>query len=206
MEGKYHVLFIDDEDALLDLARMFLERTGEFTVSTISDSEVALHLLNEKSFDAIVSDYDMPKITGIDLLSRLKNIGDTTPFIIFTGKGREEVVIEALNKGADFYIQKAGDPKSEFAELASKIRYAVSRRHAEKELERVLANLKRSQQVAHIGSWTLDMSCSVFTASEEGLSIYGYPPGFQPTYLDIAASIHPDDRPVANHALTHLIE
>ncbi|PKL60617.1 MAG: hypothetical protein CVV33_01760 [Methanomicrobiales archaeon HGW-Methanomicrobiales-4] len=206
MTDKHHILFIDDETDLLDMGRMFLEHSGEFTVTTISDAETALYLINKKPFDAIVSDYDMPKITGIDLLSRLKENGDTTPFIIFTGKGREEVVIEALNKGADFYIQKTGDPKSEFAELASKIQYAISRRHAEKELERVLTNLKRSQQVAHIGSWILDIKNSFFTATEEGLSIFGYSQDYQPTYQDIAEAIHPDDQKIARETLNRLCE
>ncbi|MCA1917573.1 PAS domain S-box protein, partial [Methanospirillum hungatei] len=56
------------------------------------------------------------------------------PFILFTGRGREEVVIEALNNGADFYLQKGGDPKAQFAELGHKIRQAVSRLKAEHEL------------------------------------------------------------------------
>jgi PAS domain S-box-containing protein len=207
MADKSHVLFIDDEaDDILEIGRLLLERYGEFIVTTISDVEAAIHLLNERSFDAIVSDYDMPKITGIDLLSRLKEKGDTTPFIIFTGKGREEVVIEALNKGADFYIQKTGDPRSEFAELASKIRYAISNRHAEKELERVLSNLKRSQQVAHIGSWTLNPDNSVFIISDEELSIFGYLQGYQPTFQEMVAAIHPDDRKMAEDTLSRLLE
>ncbi|MFH0967254.1 MAG: response regulator [Methanobacteriota archaeon] len=206
MVGNYQILFIDDEIELLDIGRMFLERSGEFIVTTISDSEGALNLLKEKKFDVIVSDYDMPKLTGIELLSILKENNDTTPFIIFTGKGREEVVIEALNNGADFYIQKTGDPKSEFAELASKIRYAVSRRYAEKELEKVLTNLKLSQQVAHIGNWTLDLNNSVYTASTEGLSIFGYPPDYQPTYQEITEAIHPDDRMIARDTLSCLLE
>jgi DNA-binding NarL/FixJ family response regulator len=57
------------------------------------------------------------------------------PFIIFTGKGREEVVIEALNSGADFYIQKGGDPKAQFAELAHKIRQAVQIKIAQKTMK-----------------------------------------------------------------------
>ena len=73
----------------------------------------------------------MPRMNGISFLKILRASGNTTPFIIFTGKGREEVVIEALNSGADFYIQKGGQPKSQFAELSNKVRYAVSRKLTE---------------------------------------------------------------------------
>ena len=70
--------------------------------------------------------------TGSHSLKRLKASGNPTPFIIFTGRGREEIVIEALNNGADFYIQKGGDIKAQFAELSNKIRYAVTRNRAER--------------------------------------------------------------------------
>ena len=56
---------------------------------------------------------------------------NTLPFIIFTGRSREEIVIQALNEGADFYIQKGGEPVSQFAELANKVRKAVVQRRAE---------------------------------------------------------------------------
>jgi DNA-binding NarL/FixJ family response regulator len=47
------------------------------------------------------------------------------PSILFTGKGREAVVIEALNNGADVYLQKGGDIKAQFAELTHKITKAA---------------------------------------------------------------------------------
>ncbi|MEI7649860.1 MAG: PAS domain S-box protein, partial [Methanomicrobiales archaeon] len=80
----------------------------------------------------IISDYQMPDMGGITFLKQLKASGNKTPFIIFTGRGREEVVIDALNNGADFYIQKGGEPKSQFAELSHKIKTAVSRQKTEK--------------------------------------------------------------------------
>jgi len=63
----------------------------------------------------------MPGIDGIELLRAVRNGGSDIPFIIFTGKGREEVVVEAIGAGVDFYVQKGGRPRSQFAELAHKI-------------------------------------------------------------------------------------
>ncbi len=125
------VLFVDDEPALLDVSRIFLERGGELKVDTCDSAIEALELLKDRSYDAIVSDYEMPCINGIEFLKRLRTMGDPTPFIIFTGKGREHVVIEALNSGADFYLQKGGDPRSQFTELIHKIKQAVQRKKAE---------------------------------------------------------------------------
>ena len=59
-------------------------------------------------YDAIISDYQIPDMDGIEFLKKVRSSGNSIPFIIFTGKGREEVVIEALNAGADFYLQKGG--------------------------------------------------------------------------------------------------
>ncbi|MEI7649620.1 MAG: response regulator, partial [Methanomicrobiales archaeon] len=131
MTEKIRVLYVDDEPTLLEIGKIYLERDGTFYVDTLTSAGEALTRLNTERYDAIVSDYQMPEMDGITFLKRLKGSGNTTPFIIFTGRGREEVVIEALNSGADFYLQKGGEPKSQFAELSNKIRYAVTRTHAE---------------------------------------------------------------------------
>ena len=116
----YSVLYVDDESALLEIVKVSIERTREFQVSTASSAQEALERLASVHYDAIISDYQMPGMDGIAFLKVLRSRGDQTPFIIFTGKGREEVVIEALNSGADFYLQKGGDPKAQFAELVHK--------------------------------------------------------------------------------------
>jgi len=128
------VLLVDDEPGLLELGTIFLEKTGEFSIATAPSAQNALEMMESARYDAIVSDYQMPGMDGIEFLKTIRSRDDITPFIIFTGKGREEVAIEALNAGADFYLQKGGNPKAQFAELANKIQYAVSRMRAEKAL------------------------------------------------------------------------
>src|SRR5208283_2630740 len=130
----YNVLYVDDEPGLLEIGKLFLEQSGQFTVDVTTSALDALALLNTKTYDAIISDYQMPDMDGIKFLKTLKSSGNNLPFILFTGRGREEVVIEAINSGADFYLQKGGDPTAQFAELVHKIRQAVSRRHAERSL------------------------------------------------------------------------
>ena len=71
----------------------------------------------------------MPEKDGIELLKQVRATKPSLPFILFTGKSREEIVILALNEGADFYIQKGGDPKAQFIELSHKIYRAVERRN-----------------------------------------------------------------------------
>ena len=128
----FSILYVDDEPMLLELARLFLEKTGDFRVDTAISATDALDILAKTSYDCIISDYQMPVMDGIVFLKTFRSKGNVAPFIIFTGKGREEVVIEALNNGADFYLQKGGDPKSQFVELAHKVRQAIQIRIAQK--------------------------------------------------------------------------
>jgi PAS domain S-box-containing protein len=128
------LLYIDDEAPLLELGKRFLEHSGNFTVTTALSAPEAIRLLSERSFDVIISDYQMPEMDGIAFLRYLREGGDRTPFIIFTGRGREEVVIEALNAGADFYVQKGGNPKAQFAELRNMIQKAVDHRRSDKQV------------------------------------------------------------------------
>jgi len=122
------VLFVDDEELLLDVTKLFLERFGNMTVQTAASAKEALRILVNSTFDALVIDYYMPEINGIELLKILRTKGDTTPVIIFTGVGRENAAIEALNNGADFFLKKGESPSSEFRELVHMINQAVDRR------------------------------------------------------------------------------
>ncbi|MFA4859369.1 PAS domain S-box protein [Methanoregula sp.] len=125
------VLYVDDEPELLEIGKIFLEQSQEFSVDTTVSALDALKRLQQKTFDAVLSDYQMPEMDGIRFLQILRSRGDPIPFIIFTGKGREEVILEALNSGVDFYLQKGGDPTSQFAELKNIISKSVRQKRAE---------------------------------------------------------------------------
>jgi len=146
----YSVLYVDDEPSLLEIAKLFLEESQEFVVDTKTSAQAGLDLLQDHSFEAIISDYQMPGMDGIGFLKAVRERFGDIPFILFTGRGREEVVIEAINNGADFYIQKGGDPTAQFAELAHKIRQAVARRRAQEELKAAYAQLTASEEELRI--------------------------------------------------------
>ncbi len=128
------VLLIDDEPALLDVLKPFIERSGEIHVRTALSATEALKLLPEQSFDVVIVDYSMPEINGIDFLKILRSKGDTTPVIIFTGVGNERIAIEAINYGANFFLKKEEDPKMLFPELCTMIKNAAEVRYTGKKL------------------------------------------------------------------------
>ena len=119
------VLIIDDEETVLGVTRVFLERFGDMTVVTSTSAKDSLALLNTRTFDAIIVDYDMPEINGIEFLKILRSKGDFTPVIIFTGVGREYAAIEALNNGANFYLKKGEEIQPQLREMVHMIRRAI---------------------------------------------------------------------------------
>jgi PAS domain S-box-containing protein len=151
MHSPLRVLYVDDDPGLLEIGKIFLEHTGDFSVETIDSALAAFDLLKPGQFDAIISDYQMPRMDGIDFLKKVRSTGSTIPFILFTGKGREEVVIQAINHGVDFYLQKGGAPDAQFAELAHKVRIAVERRSNEEALKKSEEKYRRIVEAASEG-------------------------------------------------------
>jgi GAF domain-containing protein len=110
------VLHVDDDAAFLDVAATLLERENDrIEVVTATSADEGLERLDDADIDCIVSDYDMPGLNGIDFFERVRASGDDRPFVLFTGKGSEEVASEAISAGVTDYLQKA--PGSEQYEI-----------------------------------------------------------------------------------------
>ncbi len=124
-ENPIRVLQVDDEVGFQKTTKQILEMHGQFQVDSASSVKEALEEIREKKFDVIVSDYQMPVKDGLEFLKELRDNGNNTPFILFTGKGREEVAIEALNLGADRYFNKIGKPETVYGELIHGIIHVV---------------------------------------------------------------------------------
>ena len=130
---RIHVLFVDDDPEVLCLARIFFEADGQWSVDTAFDAYEALLKLERDAFDAIVSDYQMPSIDGIELLKLIRKRGNLIPFILFTGSERAEVATEACNSGADFFVRKDGSGRHMFRVLQRKIISAIEKRRVMEE-------------------------------------------------------------------------
>jgi PAS domain S-box-containing protein len=136
VKPETQVLMVDDEPGILEIAGEFLEIEGDIRVTTAGSASEALDILHSREIDVIVSDYLMPPgMNSIELLKKLRDQGNDTPFIIFTGRGREEVAIEALNNGAAFYLQKGINIEVQFTELRNMIDQVTGRRRVERALK-----------------------------------------------------------------------
>lgn len=118
---------------MCDLAREYLQ-DDSMSIFIATSVLQALTLLEERSFDAIVCDYQMSEMNGIEFLQQLRSRNNRIPFILFTGKGREEIAMQALNHGADYYLKKDGDLESLYGELAHIIKRVVRYRRTARTL------------------------------------------------------------------------
>ncbi len=132
------ILLLDDDKDVLSQTKLYLEMNNEdFDVESTFMTKKALEKLDEKDFDVIVSDYQMPIMDGLEFLDIIRNDrGEDTPFIIFTGKGREDVAMKALNLGANRYIQKGGKAKAQYGVLSDAIEQEWEHYRKEKELQK----------------------------------------------------------------------
>jgi PAS domain S-box-containing protein len=167
------VLYVDDEETLLDIGKLFLERSGDCSVDIAISAREGIEQMGKKTYDAIVSDYQMPAMDGIEFLKKIRATS-IIPFILFTGKGREEVVIEAINSGADFYLQKGGDPKSQFVELKHKIVQAVNRRRTEDDLRKSETRYRQLVDLLPQTVFEIDLKFTITSINPVALTSFGY--------------------------------
>lgn len=168
------VLTVDDDVDFLKLTKLMLEEEGSFAVETASSVEEASRKMETENFDVIVSDYMMPMKDGLTFLKELREKGKNVPFIIFTGKGREEVAKEALNFGADQYLSKTGDPEIVFCELADSMIKAVRTREAEDALRDSEEKFRAIIESAGTATISIDSQGRVLFWNQMAEKIFGY--------------------------------
>ena len=105
MSEKSHILVLDDEKNYLLVLQTLLEDEG-YTVTAISDPETALAFLSESEVDVVVTDMKMPRVTGREVLQRVKKSWPYIPVLIMTAFGSIESAVEVMKYGAFDYITK----------------------------------------------------------------------------------------------------
>lgn len=119
---KKKILVVDDEPAILELIEYNLE-DNDYQVSTAVDGQMALDKATDEKFDLILLDQMLPKLSGIEMLKKMRKAGNLTPVIFLTAVDTEENKIEGLISGADDYVTKPFSIK----ELLARIKMVLRR-------------------------------------------------------------------------------
>lgn len=167
------ILYVDDDQefATLTTRRLCREDSG-FTVETANSVSGGLDHLAEHEVDCIVSDYEMPDIDGIEFLETVQEQYPELPFILYTGKGSEEIASNAISSGVTDYLQKTSGTE-QFEILANRIRNAVDRMRAERDRRRQHSAIETAQE----GISILNEDEEFRYVNEAYADLYGYDPG-----------------------------
>jgi DNA-binding response OmpR family regulator len=135
------ILVVDDEQEIRNLLDHFLKDQG-YEVVLASDGNQALKLAAEENPQVIILDIKMPGLDGLEVCKLLKEKEQTRliPIIVITGF--EDNKMEALNRGADDFVNKPFD----MAEIAIRVKSALRIRHLTDELERAVAYIEELQE------------------------------------------------------------
>jgi len=122
---KSHVLIVEDEAPLVTLLRYNLEKEG-FTVSAAADGEEALLQIAENKPDAVLLDWMLPLVSGLEVCRQIRRAPQSRalPIILLTARGEEADRVRGLDSGADDYIVKPFSPSELVARLRAVIRRA----------------------------------------------------------------------------------
>lgn len=116
------LLFVEDDAASAKMTSAWLEDEN-YIVEWAASGDRALDILAVETFDVILLDWDIPKVSGMDVLKELRNKGDMTPVIMLTGHKTSQDKEQGLDCGADDYLVKPYDP----VELSARIRVQLRR-------------------------------------------------------------------------------
>ena len=105
MESKATVLIVDDEKCIRDILTRIIEREG-IIVTIATDGTEAYEKIQNSQYDYVISDINMPNMTGLELLKKIKDLNIDTRVLLITSKAGEYSPKKILSEGADYFITK----------------------------------------------------------------------------------------------------
>jgi PAS domain S-box-containing protein len=168
------ILVVDDLKALLEMVKYILETNPDFFVDTATSGEEALALTRENFYDLIISDYAMPEMSGLELLKILRDSGCTTPFVIQTGQGDENVAIEALEQGADYFLEKGSEGSLQYLGFTQIINLLVLKKRTDERLRECTRKFVSLFEAIQDGLILFDSKGFILEANTAFLEMSGY--------------------------------
>ena len=141
-KNMYQVMLVDDEDYILKALKRTINMYTDWDVETYQDPREALRRARTTVFDAVITDYMMPELNGLELLQELRDLQPDTIRILLTGVIDIETVMSAINKAGAFrFIPKPWDDE----QLLDNVREGLKFRDILLE-NRILAETVREQR------------------------------------------------------------
>lgn len=171
MADAVRVLHVEDDPEFASMTAAFLSRTDDrIDVVSATSANEGLTRLSEEPIDCVVSDFDMPRQDGIELLESVRAVDEDLPFILFTGKGSEEVASEAISAGVTDYLQKQ-QGTDQYTILANRITNAVEQYRSQRALDASRERLSLFIDKSPLGVIEWDESFEVVQVNEKGEEI-----------------------------------
>jgi PAS domain S-box-containing protein len=168
------VLHVDDEPEFGDMVAEFLEREdAQLDVTSVTSAAAGIERLDGAQFDCVVSDYDMPDQNGLQFFESVRDSHPDLPFILFTGKGSEDVASDAISAGVDDYLQKQGGT-GQYTLLAHRITNAVAQYRSKQEIEASQERLSLFFEQSPLGALEWTESFDVARMNEKAEEILGF--------------------------------
>ncbi len=151
-----------------------MDIVSSLDIDNVSSVDEAFEKLATGHYDVVVSDYEMPQKDGLEFLKELREQHNKIPFILFTGKGREEVAIKALNLGVDGYFNKQGSPETVYGELCHGIIRVVDHKKAEQALVEANNRNQSYLDIADVMIVAISSDQNAVLVNKKTLEILGY--------------------------------
>jgi LmbE family N-acetylglucosaminyl deacetylase/CheY-like chemotaxis protein len=135
--ARGRILVVDDDAVTARFMAHALGKRGGFEVRHAPDARSALALAGSQSFDLVITDVEMPGMTGLELLRALREISPDLPVAVITGHASVDYAVEAIRSDADEFLEKPVHPDELIAAATALVNKGRSARHAAR--DRVLA-------------------------------------------------------------------
>jgi PAS domain S-box-containing protein len=167
------VLHVDDDRSFTAITADFLSvEDDRFVVRSDADAAAALDRLATEPVDCVVSDYEMPGMDGLVFLARVRERWPDLPFVLFTGRGSEEVAAEAISAGVSDYLQKGGTDR--YPLLATRITTLVEKYRLTQELATTRRRYELVGTVAADAFFEWDVRTDAVWRSDGYARVFGY--------------------------------
>lgn len=172
--GPYRVLVVDDDEEVAATISLYLEDDGDDLETVIETSAAdALDRIDD-DIHCVISDYQMPRMNGLEFLKAVREDHPNLPFLLFTARGSELIASKAISAGATDYLPKGSPEKYDL--LANRTRNAIEQAEARAELERAKARFDALASNTDLAVVTIDESSTIEYANAAIESLLGHDP------------------------------